>query len=174
VLGQGRLLCATCLKISLMIILLRQLACRNHHEVHCCDCIKTGKQKFEIQLKKVKTSKINGRKKIVHLLLALAGVMYALMDNNYKGVSTSGYIYIPYSRLFSREGGSYGICYSSCYCSLIWQSSLLSSAFQIHFLLPSALQASTLLFSVSWMIFNSYSILVSFFSCHQFLLCVHR
>lgn len=87
--GKRRILCATCLKLALMIILLRQLACRNHHEVHCCDCVRTEKQKFEIQLKKVKTSKVNGRSKIVHLPLALPGLTYALMDNNYKDVSMS-------------------------------------------------------------------------------------
>lgn len=62
-----------------MIILVGQLAYRNHHEVHCCDCIRMEKQKFELQLKEVKTSKGNGRSKIVHLPLSLAGFMHALI-----------------------------------------------------------------------------------------------
>lgn len=57
VLGEGRILCATHLKLALMVILVRQLACRNNHEVCCCDCIRTEKQKFEIQLKKLRLQK---------------------------------------------------------------------------------------------------------------------
>ena len=43
VLGKRRLMCATCLKVVLMTVPLRQLACWKHHEVHCCDCIKKKK-----------------------------------------------------------------------------------------------------------------------------------
>lgn len=89
VLGKGRILRTTCLKVALIIILLGQLACRNHHEVHCCDCIRTEKHKFKIQLKKVRNSKVNGRSKNVHPPFNLAGLMHALMDNNYNDVFMS-------------------------------------------------------------------------------------
>lgn len=69
--------------------MLRELTSKNLEEVHCCDFIRTEIQKFLIQLKKFKISKLTGRSKILHLHLDLTGLLSDLMDGNFKVIFLS-------------------------------------------------------------------------------------
>lgn len=77
-----------CLKVTLMNIVLKELTCKNHEEVHRHDSIRTEIQKFLMQLKKVKISKLTGRNKILHLHLAL-GLISDLMGDYFKVIFMS-------------------------------------------------------------------------------------